>query len=120
MSSDTINPMMVKMKPTLRIYPFNDLPPETSAATTLSILGAVVADRFDRATFHRFLAKAFFFGRFRLLVDVGMAAVVVTFEVRGRGLATQIAVDALLIDIEFPGSIFRIFVRNVGHNLPHG
>jgi len=36
----------------------------------MSILGAVVADRFDRATFHCFFAKRFFFWRFGLLVNV--------------------------------------------------
>src|SRR5919109_5184906 len=66
-------------------------------------LGAVpvVADRFDRAAFHRFFAEIFFVGRLRLLVHVGMTAIIVAFEICGRGLATQIAVDALIVDVEF-------------------
>jgi hypothetical protein len=81
-------------------------------------LSAVVTDRFDRAAFHRFLAKTFFLGRLRLLVDVGVTTVVVALEIRGRGLPAQIAIDALLVDIKLPRGVFRIFVRDVGHNLP--
>src|SRR2546430_10268118 len=101
--------MMVKMKPTREIY-------AGLRRSRLSILGAVAADRFDRATFHRFLAKTFFLGRFRLFVNVGVTAVVIALEIRGRSLAAQIAVDALFVDIEFAGGIFRIFVGGVGHN----
>jgi hypothetical protein len=79
-------------------------------------LRAVVADRFDRATFHCLFTKTFFFGRLRLLVNVGMATVVVALEICRGSFPAQIAVDALFIDIEFAGSIFRIFVGNVGHN----
>ena len=83
---------------------------------SLHHLGAVVADRFDRATFHRFLAESFFLGRLRLLVNVGVSAVVVALEIGGRGFAAQIAVDALFIDVEFAGCVFGIFVGDVGHN----
>jgi hypothetical protein len=80
-------------------------------------LGAVpvVADRFDRAAFHRFFAETFFVGRLRLLVDVRVAAVIVPFEIRGSGLAAQIAVDALIIDVEFARYVLGVFVRCVGH-----
>ena len=45
-------------------------------------LGAVpvVADRFDGAAFHRFLAETFFVGCLRLLVNVRVAAIIVPFE----------------------------------------
>jgi hypothetical protein len=59
-------------------------------------LRSVVPDRFDRAAFHRLFAKAFFFRRLRLFIDVGMAAVVVPFEIGGGGFAAQIAIDALI------------------------
>src|SRR2546423_1195514 len=101
--------MMVKMKPTREIY-------AGLRRSRLSILGAVAADRFDRATFHRFLAKTFFLGRFRLFVNVGVTAVVIALEIRRRSFPAQIAVDALFIDIEFAGGIFGIFVGGVGHN----
>src|SRR5438105_8795285 len=100
--------MMVKMNPTLRIY-------ARSRRSRLPILSAVVPDRFDRATFHRFFAKIFFFGRLGLLVNERVATVVVAFEIRGRSLAAQIAVDALLVDVEFAGGVFGILVGDVSH-----
>ena len=80
-------------------------------------LRAVLPDGFNRATFHRFLAKPFFLGRLRLFINEGMAAVVVALEIGGRGLATEIAIDALIIDVKFSLDVFRIFVCSVGHIL---
>src|SRR5205085_5718825 len=79
------------------------------------ILSAVAPDRFDRATFHRLFAKIFFFGRLRLLVNERMTTVVVAFEIRRRSFAAQIAVDALLVDVEFAGGVFGILVGDVSH-----
>ena len=45
-----------------------------------------------------------------------MAAIVVAFEIGRRGLAAQIAVDALIIDVEFARYIFGVFVCRVGHS----
>jgi hypothetical protein len=80
-------------------------------------LGAVpvIADRFDGAAFHRFFTKAFLFGRLRLLVNIRVATVIVPFEVGGGGLAAQVAVNALIIDVEFAGYVLGIFVCGVGH-----
>jgi len=80
----------------------------------------VVSDRFDRATFHCFFAETFFVGRLRLLVNVRVAAVIVSFEIRGGGFATQIAVDTLIIDVEFARYVFGVFVRGVSHVFPEG
>jgi hypothetical protein len=44
-----------------------------------------------------------------------MSAVVIPFEIGGRGLAAQIAVDALLIDIKFSRRILRVFVCRIRH-----
>jgi hypothetical protein len=85
----------------------------------LSILRAVVADGFDWAAFHCLFAKRFFLGCFRLFIDVGMAAVVIPFEIRRRRLPAQIAVNALVIDIKLPGNVLRVFVRYVSHDLPY-
>jgi hypothetical protein len=76
-------------------------------------LGAipVTANRFDWTAFHRFFAETFFVGRLRLLVHVGMTAVIVPFEIGGRGFAAQIAVDALIIDVEFARYVLGVFVR---------
>ena len=122
--------MMVKMKPTETIYPrLRDLsaeglegpppclPPDFRTRRTVFLpqSGAVVADRFDGATFHRFLAKRFLFGRLGLLVNVGVTAVVISLEIGGRSLAAQIAVDALLIDVERAGCVLGVLVGGVGH-----
>ncbi|HTH20535.1 MAG TPA: hypothetical protein VL912_10660 [Candidatus Udaeobacter sp.] len=44
-----------------------------------------------------------------------MAAVIVPLEVGGGGLAAQIAVDALIIDVESAWYVFWVFIRCVGH-----
>jgi hypothetical protein len=75
----------------------------------------VVADRFDRTAFHGFFAESLFFWRLRLFIDVRMAAVIISFEIGGRGFAAQIAVDALIIYVEFAGDIFGVFVCGIGH-----
>ena len=90
--------------------------PRPNAIDLTIVLAAVVSDGFDRATFHRFLAKPFFFRRLRLLVNVGVTAVVIALEIRRRCLAAEIAVDALLIDVELAGCVFGIFVGGIGHN----
>jgi hypothetical protein len=79
-------------------------------------LGSVVANRFDGATFHRFFAERFLLWGLWLLVNVGMAPVVVPLEIGRRGLTAQIAVDALIIDIEFSRYVFGVFVCDVGHS----
>src|SRR5215471_6216936 len=87
-----------------------------SSARPGSILSrAVVADGFDRTTFHCLFAEGFLFWTFGLFVNVGMAAVVVPFEIGRRGLAAEVAVDALLIDIKGSRRILRVFVCRVRH-----
>ena len=61
----------------------------------------VIADRFDWTAFHRFLAERFFLRSLRLFINVGVAAIVVAFEIGRRGFAAQIAVDALIVDVKF-------------------
>jgi len=78
-------------------------------------LFSVAADCLNRATFHCFLAKRLFLRGFRLLVNVGVPAIVVASEVGGRGLAAEVAIDALVIDEEFAGNVLRIFVCDVSH-----
>src|SRR6266404_5677262 len=81
-------------------------------------LSAVAADRLDRAAFHRLLAERFFLGTFRLLVNEGVAAVVVAFVISGRGFPAKIAVDALVIDVVGTRDVFRIFICGISHNFP--
>jgi hypothetical protein len=40
-----------------------------------------------------------------------VAAVIVSFEIRGGRFAAQIAVDALIIDVEFAWYVLGVFVR---------
>lgn len=80
-------------------------------------LRAVAANGLDRATFHRLFAERFLLRRFRLFVDVGMSTIIVTTEVRGRGLTAKITVNALVIDVELSLYILGIFIYGVGHFL---
>src|ERR1700677_643079 len=72
-------------------------------------LYAVAADRLDRAAFHGFFAEVFFIGAFWLLEDVGVASVVVSCEICGRGFAAEVAVDALVVHVKFSSHVFRVF-----------
>jgi hypothetical protein len=77
---------------------------------------AVLADGLDRAAFEGFAAERDFFLRGRLLVDEGVAALVVAREEIGGGLAAEIAVDALLVDVELARDVMFPLVGFVGHN----
>jgi hypothetical protein len=90
---------------------------QSSTAAT-GLLRPVAADRFDRTNFHRFFAELFFFRGDRLFINIGMAGVVIAFEIGRRGLAAQIAVDALIIDVEFARYVFGVFVRCISHGFP--
>jgi hypothetical protein len=46
-----------------------------------------------------------------------LPAVVVALEIGRRRFPAQIAVDALLVHVEFPGSVLGIFVCRIGHIL---
>src|SRR5882757_3659088 len=78
-------------------------------------LRPVAANGLDRATFHRLFAERFFLRRFGLFVNVGMPAIIIATEVRGRGLAAKITVDALVIDVEHSLYILGVFICGVGH-----
>jgi len=55
------------------------------------------------------------FRRFGLLVDEGVTAIIVALEVGRGGLAAEIAIDALIIDVEFSLYVFGIFVCDISH-----
>jgi hypothetical protein len=78
-------------------------------------LGSVIADGFNGAAFFGFFATGFFFGRGRLFINKRIAAVVVAFEIIRRGLAAQIAINALVVHVVFARDIFGIFICNVCH-----
>src|SRR6266851_4301387 len=79
-------------------------------------LVSVVSDGLDRAAFLGLFALRLLLRRTRLFIDERIAAIVVAFEIVRSGFATQVAVNALVIDVEFAGDVFRIFVCNVSHN----
>jgi len=80
-------------------------------------LAAIAADRLDRATFHRLFAERFFLGRFGLLINVGMAAIIVAAEIRRGRLTAKITVNALVVDVELSVYILGLFICGVGHVL---
>jgi len=47
-----------------------------------------------------------------------MAAIIVPLEIGRGSFAAQIAIDALIIDIEFARHVFGVFVCDVGHGFP--
>lgn len=80
-----------------------------------ALLVAVVADGLDRTAFEGLHAQADFLFGSRLLVDEGVAALVMPSEETGGGFAAEIAINALLIDKEFAADVFRPFVCFVSH-----
>src|SRR6266850_8332931 len=67
---------------------------------------AIVADGFNRTSFHGFLAKRLLLRGGRLLKHIGIAAVVAAGEISGCSFPAQVAVNALLIDVKFSGERF--------------
>lgn len=47
----------------------------------------------------------------------GVAAVLVAFEVIGRGFTTKIAINALVVNVIFARSVLRIFICSVSHKI---
>ena len=43
-----------------------------------------------------------------------MAAVVVAFEIGRGGFTAEVAIDALVVHVEFSGDVFWVFVSGVG------
>src|SRR5687767_12320022 len=78
-------------------------------------LKTVTPDRLDRAVVEGVFAQRLFLGRFRLLEDVGESCFIVADEVRWRGLAAQIAVDALRIDVVAAGCLARHLIVGICH-----
>jgi hypothetical protein len=68
-------------------------------------LFTIIADRFDGAAFHGFLAEGFLFRSLRLLEDDAMATIILALKIGGSGLATQVAVDALIVNVVLSGDV---------------
>ena len=78
-------------------------------------MSAVVADGFDRATRHGFLAGGQLGLTFRLFADVRVRVFERPDEIQGRGIAAHIAVDAGRIDVERSVNVVFDFVVWIGH-----
>lgn len=82
-----------------------------------SELGGVVTNRFDGATLFGLFAARLFFRRFRLFEHVGITAILVALKVIRRRFATEIAINALVVDVIFAGGILRVFICCVSHKI---
>src|SRR3982074_1112018 len=60
---------------------------------------AIVADCFNRTSFHGFLTKRLLLRGGRLLKHIGVAALVAAHEISGSGFPAQLAVNALVIEV---------------------
>src|SRR5438552_11103333 len=79
----------------------------------------IVPDRLYRASFQRCPAGSAFGFSHRLLADVGIGVLERAGEVRGRGVAADVAIDAGAVDVERAGSVFLYAGVWVGwHRVP--
>jgi hypothetical protein len=78
---------------------------------------SVIADGFHGTAFHRFLAELLLVGTGGLLVNVGVAAIIIAAKIARSGLAAEITVDTLVIDIVLACDVFGIAVCDVSHNI---
>jgi hypothetical protein len=70
----------------------------------------VTANGLYGATSERFFTEILLIVALRLLIDVGVSAVVIALEVSGSGLPAKVTVNALVIDVIGATGILRIFV----------
>lgn len=68
---------------------------------------SIRSDRCQRAALDYFQTEIEFFRSFRLFRDVGIATFIPALEIVGSNFATQIAVEALINNIELPWDILR-------------
>lgn len=81
-------------------------------------LGAVVADCFNRASFEGLHAHFDIVGSDWLLEDKGVAPVIAPGKEIWCCLAAQIAINALLVDVEFSSYVFGPLVVFICHDPP--
>jgi hypothetical protein len=86
-----------------------------SKSGTGATLLAVATDGFDWTTFHRLFTERFFFRSRWLFEYVRMSAIIVAGKVRWRGFATEITIDALIIDVKLSGYVLRILICDICH-----
>lgn len=74
---------------------------------------SIRADSRQRTALDYFQAEVEFFRSLRLLGDKGIAALIPTRKIVGSDFAAQIAVEALISDIELPRDILRQAMKEV-------
>jgi len=80
-----------------------------------SLLFAIIADGLHGAALQGLHTHTYFFFGRRLFMDVRIASLVMTGKKSRGGFSAQIAVDTLLIDEEFTGSIWSPLISFVCH-----
>ena len=81
----------------------------------VGLVGAVVADGFHRAAFHRLSALYLLLLVIGLFVDEGISPVVVTGEAGWCSLTAEITVDALFIYKKFASDVVFVFLFDFSH-----
>jgi len=76
---------------------------------------AIIADGFDGATVPGFFGESQFLVCFRLVKHNAVPALIITTKYRGRGLATQIAIDAIGIHVPTTGHVLWKSIFVVSH-----
>ena len=96
---------------------FDAREPKWPAGNRPGLLVSVTPDRFDGTSSESFFRQLPFFVRLRLFKDIRVPTIFIPLEIRRRGFTAQIAVDALIIDVESAFSVLRITVFLVGHGI---
>jgi hypothetical protein len=75
----------------------------------------IIADCLNRTTAHRFFTQRAFFISLRLLVDERIVVLVAPHEVRRRGVAANVAIDARTVHVKSPADVLLHFIVFVWH-----
>jgi hypothetical protein len=75
----------------------------------------IIADGFNRTSFHGFITKLKLLVISWLLVKVGIPPIIVTRKVIRGSFPAKVAINALVIDIKFPLLIIFVTVLEVCH-----
>lgn len=81
------------------------------------MLFTVTTDGLYGAASKGFFAESAFVIRLGLLVDVGVAAVIIALEVGMGRFAAQVTVNALIVNVVGSCYVLSVFVCGVGHRI---
>jgi hypothetical protein len=80
-----------------------------------SYLSPIIANSLNGTALFGFLATGFLFRTLRLLGNVGITSILVALKIVRCCLATQVTINALVIDVVLARNVLRIFVCSVSH-----